>query len=155
MICRRSISGLTSSVTCRLRRQSRLCPGAHAAHRRSARGGADEPSSVVRRPPLVRLRTPQRVVHGGIDHLLGAEVLGEFSAFGGDVDADYARAHDHPSWSPTGPRGLGRTRRVSRRPEVQALSAPQAVPVPQEMAAPASKDSASGNGMSVYTGTFI
>ena len=34
-------------------------------------------------------------------------------------------------------------------------SAPQAVPVPQEMAAPVTKDSESGSGTSVDTGTFM
>jgi hypothetical protein len=34
-------------------------------------------------------------------------------------------------------------------------SAPQAVPVPQEMAAPVTKESESGSGTSVDTGTFM
>jgi hypothetical protein len=35
------------------------------------------------------------------------------------------------------------------------FSAPQAVPVPQEIAAPVTKESESGSGTSVDTGTFM
>ena len=44
---------------------------------------------------------------------------------------------------------------VSPPCRLSRLSAPQAVPVPQEMAAPVTKESASGSGTSVDTGTFI
>ena len=35
------------------------------------------------------------VANGGIEHLMGAELLREFAALGRDVDGDDARAHDH------------------------------------------------------------
>ena len=52
-------------------------------------------------------------------------------------------------------RGSGGWHQVAGRGDRRApLSAPQAVPVPQEMAAPVTKESSSGSGTSVDTGTF-
>ena len=35
------------------------------------------------------------VAHGGIEHLMGAELLGEFAALGRDVEGNDTRAHDN------------------------------------------------------------
>jgi hypothetical protein len=79
---------------------------------------------------------------------MSAELLGEFAAVECDVDGDDARTHDH-----------GELRRrlaiVSPPCRLSRLSAPQAVPVPQDIAAPVTKESASGSGTSVDTVTFI
>ncbi len=60
------------------------------------------------------------------------------------------------SWvaeSPTGP--WPKTAMVSPPCSWTRRSAPHAVPVPQEIAAPVTKESASGSGTSVDTGTFM
>jgi len=54
--------------------------------------------------------------------------------------------------SPTGP--WPKMAMVSRPEMCIRLSAPKAVPVPQEIAAPASNESASGSGTSVLAGTL-
>src|SRR5439155_5927167 len=133
-------------------------PGRGAAHRGHARVRVAR--AVHRRLDALAVREladrGDRVRLLRVDDRLGAELARECQPLGGDVDRDHPGAHRAPEQRRAEPdRPWPKTASVSRPETSRRLSAPYAVPVPHEIAAPSSKVSDSGSGTSVDAGTVM
>src|SRR5262249_34167257 len=126
-------------------------PRAYGAHRRGTsvrrRGGVER---LVRALAVRQLGNRRdHVLRRGVDHLGGSELLGKLAPLGCDVDGDDARAHldgelrrreAHRALAEDGDRFAALQLEASQRAPGRA--------VPQEMAAPVTKESESGSGTS-------
>jgi hypothetical protein len=96
-----------------------------------------------------------RIILGGIDRGVGAEFPRALQARRIDIKA---RSHERSlrvqAASPTGRPAPARKSQWWRADRLRRISALEAVPVPQEMAAPASNESLSGSETRVFAGTF-
>ena len=139
-----------------------LAPGAHAAHRLPARAAARTRRRATGRAPSPVRSDPGWRCTGS------SSAVGSIDAVGAELRARARRSglvSSAMTRAPMAARELrrrrarpapGRRSRSCRRPAGPSrCSAPQAVPVPQEIAAPVSKDSSSGSGTRVRAGHFM
>jgi hypothetical protein len=157
--CRRRRSGLTSSVTWPRSPTKQAVPQERTARTAAARAsGAEEASRVLCAPsPCVKSRMAATM----------SPALGSITSWAPNAWASLRRSGAMSmamtrapistascvADKPTGP--WPKTAIVSPPWRLIRFSAPQAVPVPQEMAAPVTNESGAGSGTSVDTGTFM